>query len=64
MKIYIGHDARHKKATLVCHKSIKNHNPDLKVSWIDKSKLRKMNSSRISNLNIIKNNLRDKFDVK
>ena len=29
-----------------------------------KSKLRKMNSSRISNLNIIKNNLRDKFDVK
>tara|TARA_Y100001937_G_scaffold127258_1_gene198963 strand:- start:1322 stop:1972 length:651 start_codon:yes stop_codon:yes gene_type:complete len=42
MKIYIGHDTRHKKATLVCQKSIKNHNPNLKVAWLDKSKLRKI----------------------
>ena len=40
MRIFIGHDTRYKKATLVCQKSIREFNPDIKISWLDKHKLK------------------------
>ena len=40
MRIFIGHDTRYKKATLVCQKSIRDYNPDIKISWLDKHKLK------------------------
>ena len=40
MRIFIGHDTRYKMATLVCQKSIREFNPDIKISWLDKHKLK------------------------
>ena len=42
MRIFIGHDSRHKQASKVCKQSILNYWPDADITYLDKAKLKEI----------------------